>query len=168
MEGNKVIKTYSALIATRYKWYGWISGFVAVSGVLLYSWCDSMPWQRHFSSGVFGLGIGYLWYFFYQRFQLLSRFHIRHTDPVERLEKYVFNQRERWERTYLFRFVGIAILGATMFFFLFFYKESNWAGITASLFLTLLVALILKGWLDFNEDILLHDIRRNANDHTSE
>jgi hypothetical protein len=51
---------------------------------------------------------------------------------------------------------------------LFFYKESVWTGIVTSLFLTLLLAMILKGWMDFNDEIVLQDIKHTIQDQTSE
>lgn len=92
----------------------------------------------------------------------------RNPDAFELLEKYLLDKRSKWDRTYMLRLGTMLLVGLVMLVLLLFYKESRWAGTVASLFIALILANIIKGWLDFNDEILLHDIRRSMRDQTSE
>jgi hypothetical protein len=165
---KEIIEKYHHLISSRYKWYGWIAGLVWLSGVFLNAWFDPVPWHSYVTSGMIGLGLGFLWYIFNHRYQMLFHFNPLFEDSFERLEKYLGDKKQRWDNTQLVRFGLMAILVIAMIILLFFAKENKWTGITASVFVILILAFILKGWLDFNDEILLQDIRHDLQDQASE
>jgi len=127
-----------------------------------------MPGHIYIASGLFGLGLGFLWYIFNHRHQMLFHFNQRNDDPYERLEKYLFEKKQRWDNTQLLRIGLMALLLLTMLTLMIFFKETPLTGIASTLFVALILATIIKGWLDFNDGILLQDIRHNLRDHTSE
>jgi hypothetical protein len=158
----------ACIISSRYTWYGWIAGLVWASAVFLHGWFDPKGLLAYVTSGMIGLCLGFLYYIFNHRYRILFHFNTRYPDAFERLEKYLSVRRQRWDNLYLIRFGIMLILGLTMLLLLFFFKESKWSGITAVAFISLVLAFIIKGWLDFHDEILLHDIRRSMRDQTSE
>ena len=135
---------------------------------MLQAWSDNMHWQKLVASAMIGLGLGFLFYIFNHRYQMLYHFNIRYDDPLERLEKYLADKRQRWENTQMIRLGLMTLLLLTMLTLMFFFKESRWAAISATLFISLILAVYIKGWLDFNDGLLLQDIRHSFRDHTSE
>jgi hypothetical protein len=135
---------------------------------MLVAWLRPLHGQIYIASGMIGLGLGFLWYIFNHRYQMLFHFNPRYNDPFERLEKYLFEKKQRWDNTALLRFGLIALLLLAMLTLMIFFKETKWAGIATTLFVGLILAIIIKGWLDFQDGILLQDIRHNLRDHTSE
>lgn len=87
-----------------------------------------------------------------------------HTDAFERLETHFNHGQAQWEKFSVVRIIGNCVLALIMLFLLLFYKESKWTVIAASLFILLLLASMIKGWLNFSDQILLHDIRRSLRD----
>lgn len=129
---------------------------------------DDTQLYRAISSTLQAFGLLMLWYAFRHRYQMLYHFHTRYEDAEARLEKYFNSQQSQWDRYALVRIGLMFILGIAMLLSMLLWKESAWARIFASLFITLLLALIIKGWMDFNDGILRHDIQRNLRDQTSE
>ena len=165
---KEIIVKYRRFISSRYGWYGLIAGLVFFSGILLYAGLATVPLYAYIASGIIGLGLGFLWYVFNHRYQMLSCFHPRYDDPFERLEQYLVEKKQRWDNTQLIRLGLMTLLLLTMFTLLIFYKDNGWSVITSILFIALILATIIKGWLDFNDGILLQDIRHHLRDHTSE
>ena len=120
---------------------------------------DDTPLHRAVSSTLQAFGLLMLWYSFRHRYQMLYHFNTRFEDAEERLEKYFISRQTQWDQYALVR-IGLM--------FILLWKESAWARIFASLFIALLLALIIKGWMDFNDGILRHDIQRSLKDQTSE
>jgi hypothetical protein len=137
-------------------------------GVFLNVWFDPLPDHRYFTSGMTGLGLGFVWYVFDHRSRLLFHFHTRYADPFERLEKYLGDKKHQWENTQLIRFGLMALLLLVMLTLLIFFKENKWTGIASALFIAFILATMIKGWLDFLDGILLQDIRHSLRDQTSE
>jgi hypothetical protein len=165
---KEIILKYRHFISSRYTLYGLIAGFLWFTGAVLMAWLNPLPGHIYITSGMIGLGLGFLWYIFNHRYQMLIYFNQRHDDPFDRLEKYLVEKKQRWDNTQLIRFGLMALLLLTMLTLLIFFKETPWAGIASTLFVALILATIIKGWLDFNDGILLQDIRHHLRDHTSE
>lgn len=165
---REIVEQYRHLISSRYKLYGWIAGLIWASGVMLMVFIDATPVYRVTSSTLQAFGLVMLWYSFRHRYQMLYYFNTRNDDPEARLEKYFNSRQSQWDRYSLVRIGLMFVLGIAMLLFLLLWKESAWARIFASLFITLLLALIIKGWMDFNDGILRHDIQRSLRDQTSE
>jgi uncharacterized membrane protein YczE len=168
MTGRQIVETYSQSISSRYRRYGWTAGIIGAFGIFIHAWFDPIPVFGYFISIMIGLGIGFMVYTLNHRYQLLFHFNKLNPDAFERLEKYLLEKREGWDKTYMLRLGMMSILMITMLLFLFFSKDIKWAAITAALFIGFVLALIIRGWLDFNDEILLHDIRRSIRDQTSE
>ena len=113
-------------------------------------------------------GLMMLWYTFRHRYLMLYHFNTRFEDAEARLEKYFISRQTQWDHYAIVRLGLMFILGIAMLLCMLLWKESAWTRIFASLFITLLLALIIKGWLDFNDGILRHDIQRSLKDQTSE
>lgn len=164
---KEIVEHYRSLISSRYKLYGWIAGLIWVFGLGM-ALIDDTPVYLGISSTLQTFGLLMLWYTFRHRYQMLYHFNTRYDDAEVRLEKYFTAQQSLWDRYALIRIGLMFILGIAMLIFMLLWKESAWARIFASLFITLLLALIIKGWMDFNDGILRHDIQRDFRDQTSE
>ena len=165
---KEIVEHYRHLISSRYKLYGWIAGLIWASGVMFMVLMDDTPLHRAVSSTLQAFGLLMLWYSFRHRYQMLYHFNTRFEDAEERLEKYFISRQTQWDQYALVRIGLMFILGIAMLLCMLLWKESAWARIFASLFITLLLALIIKGWMDFNDGILRHDIQRSLKDQTSE
>ena len=69
---------------------------------------------------------------------------------------------------YILRMGAMALLGFTMILLLVYQRGNLWTGITTVLFLSLTLVLMIKGWLDYSDTILLQDIRHSLRDQPSE
>lgn len=165
---KEIVEQYRHLISSRYKLYGWIAGLIWASGVMFMVLIDDSQLHRAISSTLQAFGLLMVWYSFRHRYQMLYHFNTRYEDPEVRLEKYFNTKQSRWDRYAIVRIGLMFILGIAMLIFMLLWKDSAWARIFASLFITLLLALIIKGWMDFNDGILRHDIQRSLRDQTSE
>lgn len=165
---KEIVEYYRHLISSRYKLYGWIAGLIWASGVMLMVLTDDTPLYRGSASSLQAFGLLMLWYSFRHRYLMLYHFNTRYEDPETRLEKYFTTKQMQWDRYALLRIGLMFILGITMLLLMLLWKESAWARISASLFITLLLALIIRGWMDFSDGILRHDIQRSLKDQTSE
>jgi hypothetical protein len=161
---KEIVEHYRHLISSRYKLYGWIAGLIWASGVLFMD----TSLHRGISSTMQAFGLLMLWYCFSHRYQMLYHFNTRYEDPEVRLEKYFNTKQVQWDRHALLRTGLMFILGIAMLLSMLLWKESAWTRIFTSLFITLVLSLIIKGWMDFNDGILRHDIHRNLKDQTSE
>lgn len=165
---KEIVEHYRHLISSRYKLYGWIAGLIWASGVMFMVLIDDTAVHRGISSTLQAFGLLMLWYTFRHRYQMLYHFSSRYEDAEARLEKYFNTKQTQWDRYAIVRIGLMFILGIAMLISMLLWKESAWARIFASLFITLLLALIIKGWMDFSDGILRHDIQRSLKDQTSE
>jgi hypothetical protein len=165
---KEIVEHYRHLISSRYKLYGWIAGVIWASGVMFMLLSVDSPVNRGISSTMQAFGLLMLWYCFRHRYLMLYHFDAQFADAEARLEKYFNTKQTQWERYAIFRLGLMFVLGIAMLIFMLLWRESAWARILASLFITLLVALIIKGWMDFNDGILRHDIQRSLKDQASE
>ena len=164
----EIIVKFSQLISSRYRWYGWIAGAVWLAGVFCLTWFNPVYWLTFFANIMMGLGLGFLIYIFNHRYQMLFHFNTRYADPYERLEKYLVEKRQRWEKIQMIRLGLMALLFLTMLTLMFFFKEHSMTLPIVTLFIALILAAYIKGWLDFSDEILLQDIRHSLRDQTSE
>ena len=165
---KEIVEHYRHLISSRYKLYGWIAGLIWASGVMFMVLIDDSPVHRGISSTLQAFGLLMLWYTFRHRYLMLYHLNTQFSDPEVRVEKYFHTKQTQWDRYALVRIGLMFVLGIAMLIFMLLWKDSAWARILASLFITLLVALIIKGWMDFNDGILRHDIQRSLKDQASD
>lgn len=167
-ERSEIVEGFRRLISSRYRTYGWIAGAIWISGVLLDIWLEPVFFTRSIISGMQLLGMLLLWYCFHHRYWMLYHFNPHDAAALHQLEVYFETRKTRWDKYYVLRMGAMSILGFLMVMLLVFQRESLWAGITTILFLSLALVLMIKGWLDFSDTILLHDIRRSLRDQPSE
>jgi len=165
---KEIVEKYRHLISSRYKLYGWIAGLIWASGVMLMVIMEDSSVYHGISNSMQAFGLLVLWYSFRHRYKMLYHFNTRYEDAEARLENYFNLKQSKWDRYFLLRTGVMFSLGAAMLLFLVFWKESTWTRISTSLFITLILSLIIKGWMDFNDGILRHDIKRSLRDQTSE
>lgn len=167
-ERSEIIEGFRRLISSRYRTYGWIAGAIWIIGVLLDTWLEPVFFYRSIISGMQLFGLLLLWYCFNHRYWMLYHFNTLDAAPLHQLEMYFETRKAKWDRYYLLRMGAMSILGFIMILLLVYQRESVWTGITTILFLSLTLVLMIKGWLDFSDTILLHDISRSLRDQPSE
>ncbi len=167
-ERKEIVEQFRNIISSRYRGYGWIAGIIWLSGVCVNVFLDHSPIASVISNGLILLGSVMLWYCFNHRYQMLHHFSSLNPYPEIRLTNYFEHQQTQWEKYSLFRIGAMSLLGMGMLLCLVFWPTIAWTRITSGLFISFTLALIVKGWLDFTDQILLHDIQRSLKYHTSE
>lgn len=167
-ERKEIIGRFRKIISSRYRLYGWIAGLIWLSGILVNVLVDHSPIASVISNALILFGSVMLWYCFNHRYQMLHHFSSLSPYPEIRLANYFEQQQIKWENYSLFRIGAMALLAMGMLLCLVFWPTMAWTRITSGLFISFTLVLIVKGWLDFSDQILLHDIQRSLKDHTSE
>lgn len=167
-ERKEIIGRFRTIISSRYTGYGWIAGIIWLIGVLVNLLIDYSYSASVISNGLILFGAVMLWYCFNHRYQLLRHFNHVVAYPEMQLTTYFEEQQTQWEKYGLLRMGAMFLLGMGMLLCLVFWPTIAWARIASSLFISLTLCLIAKGWLDFTDQLLLHDIQRSLKDQTSE
>jgi hypothetical protein len=106
--------------------------------------------------------------FFRHRKKMLRCFTSRHEYPDALLEDYLQKNKELLLNRHETRIIIGTMLALAMLFCILFLRESHWPQITAGWFICFILAMMIKGWIDFRESILLHDIKRSLRDQPSD
>lgn len=90
-----------------------------------------------------------------------------HDNHFRQLENYLEAKQNAWDNNLWVRLIVGVSAGIAMLFLLIINAESYWSMTIASLFIIILLANAILGWINFNDRILLHDIRRSHRDQPS-
>jgi len=161
---EEIIVQFRHTISSRYKRTGLFAVMSCAAGILLAVTFSNVAFVTILAGCLNVLGLMLAWYSFNHRYQMLNHFDIQFDDANVRLEKYFEAKQSRWERFSLYRIALMSGIGLAMLVSLFFWKESAWTRIFTSAFIALTLALLVKGWMDFNDEILRHDIMRSLRD----
>lgn len=112
-------------------------------------------------------GLAFSWYFFNHRYMLISSFQGKNSESVTALEYYLLEHKRRWESLYPYKLLTGCVIAIGFVVSLFISEEELLSQVLAGLFMTYLLAMIIKVWVDFNDQILLQDIRHHFRNHSS-
>jgi hypothetical protein len=163
-----IILRFRQVIRSRYNTYACIAGAVLVFVVGLFFIFKTSGIILSFIFLVFFLSLGTIWYVLFHRNQMLFRLDSQYPESFQRLEQYVEEMKQKQENFYWIRMVLGCGLAIGMFLFLFLSTESVWTLLFITLFLAMILASMIKGWLDFNDHILMQDFRRSLRDQPSD
>ncbi len=155
-----IIHRFHPLISQRYKWLVWI----AVAGLIL-SLSLSIGLRQHLFIRVLGASCSALFLIavlnlFQHRASMLRCLMINVSNPKQGLVNLLNARIHQWERSLQVRLIAGTLLGLTMLFLMFLFRENPWSRIVAGWFVAYILAVMLWGWLLFTEQILLHDLHR--------
>lgn len=167
MTREEIIAKYIQIISSRYKWYSGIATASWVIPSLIQVLFDLPDGFLFILEGIVGLGLGFMIYINSHYTRMLNHFDQRYDDPEERLEKYLQEKAIRWDKSQLIRTGLMAVLLLIMLMMLVFFKDKPWAGLSATLFIALILAFYIKHWLDFQDGILMQDIDHSLRDQPS-
>ena len=160
---KEVILKLSHAIASRFSIFKWIAAVSALVSLAVLYYAHLVSVVHSFFAGIFALSVLQFIYWFNHGRTMLHFLRENNDSALPRLETYLENKQERWEKYYWWRVMLVAIYGLIMLFTLIFFKDSRWSPRIAGLFPILVLAFILRGWSQFNDKILLHDVTRNKN-----
>jgi hypothetical protein len=162
------ILAFRKIISSRYAQYSWIAG-------LSMAVCFALGWfLREFIfpfSFFLSAGVACLIFcidFYRHRKKMLDCFTAQHEYPDALLEEYIQKKKGFLLNRNESRIIIGTVLALAMIFSILFLSESHWARIIAGWFICFILAIMIKGWIDFRESILLHDIKRSLRDQPSD
>lgn len=163
-----MIRHFRQVISSGSRFYGWMAaiGMVFCAGLRFLFKGQPFP-EALLNSGII-VSFIFLVHIMIRRQSMLRAMDPLHEDPAGQLESYLRDAQSRWENSIWLRVILGSLLAVAMLFFLFVFKESKWSQISASLFVVFILAVILKGWINFNDQILLHDLQRSNRDQDSD
>ena len=167
-EKLSAISGFRKIISSRYKHYIRIAGLSMVVCFALGWFLRGFifPFSFFLSAGVASLI--FCMDFYRHRKKMLGCFTAQHKYPDALLEDYIQKKRGLLLNRNETRIIAGTLLALAMIFCILFFKESPWPRITAGWFICFILAIMLKGWIDFRESILLHDIKRSLRDQPSD
>lgn len=166
-EKHSVVIEFRKIISSCYRQYIWIAGLSIVVCFVLgwflreFIFPSSFFLTAGFASFIFCVD------FFRHRKNMLACFIGHQETPVDLLEDYIQKNKAFLLNRNETRIIIGTALALAMLFCILFLKESNWSRITAGWFICFILAIMIKGWIDFRESILLHDFRRSLRDQAS-
>ena len=113
------------------------------------------------------LFIGILFRTVSHRFKLLTILKERSNDSVGELENYLLEKQVLWQQHTWSRLLVGTITGLIMILLLVTDGSHFWKLTMTSLFVVFILAVIILSWINFNDQLLLHDIRRSHRDQPS-
>lgn len=155
------------IITKRYNIYTWITVVASGSTLLLWILSDEGTIVYSLAYMTCALSVGTLVRNLTHRNKMLQYLQAGQADPFRRLETYLLEKQSQWRNYMLIRFAMGAITGLSMILLLVFDGDPYWAITSACLFIVLIVANTTLGWINFSDQILLHDIERSHRDQPS-
>ncbi len=158
---HEAILPFRKIISYRRKQYCWIFGVGFLICFLAGMYLSGQGFLSSFfiTSGFVSL------LFFVSSFRhaqvMLQCLDVSGEDPGQKLEKYMEQNQHLWINLNETRIIAGTLLALAMIFSILFLKESNWPEILSAWFVCFILSIMLKGWMTFRDQILLHDIVRS-------
>lgn len=154
------LSSFRQLIALRYKWLGWMCGLGAILFFVITSWLHQSLFLKGLLSAFGWICILYLIYIYNHRQRMIYALGIDVGPSTSQFETYMDGQHQRWEKYAFARLILGTVLAGIMLALVVFSADQNLAQAVAGFFIAYIVGVMLKNWLQFYEQILLHDYRR--------
>lgn len=158
---------FREVITKRYNLYLLSTALASAISLLLLLVLDKGSFAFSFSSMVCALSIGLLIRNFNHREKMLHYLERSQGNKFSELENYLEAKQSLWENNLWIRLIVGVVTGLVMILLLLFNADPYWSITIASLFIILILAIAILGWLNFNDRLLLHDIRRSHRDQPS-
>jgi uncharacterized membrane protein YfcA len=128
---------------------------------------DKGGFASSLSSMACALSIGMLIRNFNHREKMLHYLERSQDNQFSELENYLEAKQSLWENNLWIRLIVGVVTGLVMILLILFNADPYWSITIASLFIILILAIAILGWINFNDRLLLHDIRRSHRDQPS-
>lgn len=158
---------FREVITRRYNLYLWGTAFASALCLLLLLVLDKKGFTSSLSSMACALSFGLLIRNLNHREKMLRYLEQSHDPHFNQLENYLEGKQTAWDNNLWVRLIVGVSAGLAMLFFLLIHADPYWSMTIASLFIIILLANAILGWINFNDRLLLHDIRRSHRDQPS-
>jgi len=158
---------FRRVINKRYHYYAWITGLATAIFLLFFFLSGKGGFPSSMASTACALCIGLLIRNFTHSRKMLLHLDRSQYDHFNELEKYLEVKQDEWQKNLWIRLMFGIVTGLAMFYFMLFHSDSSWTITISSLFIVFIVAIAILGWINFNDQVLLHDIRRSHRDQPS-
>jgi len=158
---------FRQVIKQRYNLYAWITAIASVTCLLLLLILEKGGWGSSLFSMACAMSTGLLIRNFNLKEKMFYRLNRSRDDDFSQLENFLEQKQNQWQNSIWIRLIVGAVTGVTMLLLILFHADPFWSMTMASFFIIFIVAIAILGWINFNDQLLLHDIRRSHRDHHS-
>lgn len=158
---------FREVITRRYNLYIWINALAIIPVLLFWFRSEEGEFVHSLSYMACALFVGMLFRNLSHRNKMLLYLREGSNDPFSTLENYLIEKQDQWQQHTWTRIVLGAITGLIMIFLMVFEVDPFWKFTITSLFIVIILAVITLSWINFNDQLLLHDIRRSHRDQAS-
>ena len=158
---------FRQVITQRYNSYAWITAFASAACLMLLFILEKGGWGSSIISMTCAMSTGLLIRNLNRKEKMLHHLIRSGDDDFSQLENFLEEKQNQWQNKLWIRLIVGALAGVTMLFLLLFHADPFWSMTMASFFIIFILAVAILGWINFNDQLLLHDIRRSHRDHHS-
>lgn len=151
-------------IAKRYFMLGWIAGGCWVLFMFLQTWFSEHPFPSALFRSLNLLSFLLMVDMFYHRYRMLLRLDARYPDAINRIRSYMEGRMNSWEGFQKILLITGIVVFLSMVFLLIQHAEARWTALASSLLVFLALGAMLKNWMNFLDQIFLHDVERSLKD----
>lgn len=161
------LQKYRRKISISYFTLGIAAVMITLTGGITFLFLNEIILFKIMSMQMAWFGLAFTWYLFNHRYNLLASLEDKNTLSITALESYLDDHKRYWDNLYPLKLLTGCAIAIAFLISLFNPQGELLSQILAGLLLTYLLAMILKVWLDFRDQILLQDIRHYFRDHSS-
>lgn len=158
---------FRLIITKRYRFYAGITGLAITICLLLFWLSTKEGFLASLSTTALAFCIGLMIRNILHTNKMLFYLERSKHDHFNLLENYLEGKQNEWQNNLWLRLLFGGITGFAMFFLLIFFKDTYWTMPVTSLFIVLIVAIAILGWINFNDQLLLHDVQRSHRNQAS-
>lgn len=158
---------FRQVITQRYNLYAWLTVITSVTCLLLLFILEKEGWGSSLISMTCAMSTGLLIRNLNLKEKMLHHLTRSRADDFSQLENFLEEKQNQWQNKLWIRLIVGALAGVAMLFLLLFHADPFWSMTIASFFIIFILAIAILGWINFNDQILLHDIRRSHRDYHS-
>ena len=152
-------------IIRRYNVYNWSTAFIGLMCVLIFTLSKRPGITNALSELSFAFAVGLLIRNITHRLKLLG--FLEGLSQLPALEDYLQEKQIEWQKAYWIRILlGCGILLA-MIFLMIYDPQSSLPLLFASIFIVFIIGIAVLGWINFNDQLFLQDVRRSHRDQPS-
>ncbi len=158
---------FRQVIAQRYNLYFVITAVASVIAVLCWNLSVDGTFFHSLSYMTSALFIGMLFRNLSHRYKMLTFLGAAGNAPLPQLENYLLEKQGQWQQHTWSRILLGTIAGLIMILLLVLDGDHFWILTMTSLFIVIILAVIILSWINFNDQLLLHDLQRSQRDQPS-
>jgi ABC-type multidrug transport system fused ATPase/permease subunit len=158
---------FRQVITQRYNLYTWITACASATCVLLLLILEKGGWASSLISMACAMSLGLMVRNLNLREKMLHHLDRCQDDHFSPLENFLETKQNQWQNNLWIRLMVGAVTAVGMIFLLLFNADPLWSMTLASFFIIFILAIAILGWINFNDQLFLHDIRRSHRDHHS-